>query len=179
MAIRATQKNKMSYPVISKLVGEYFSKSAVLSGHPSVENGHSPELNHVSSTSGSCFNSLEPHFAHFAGSSRATITSLHFPQYPAGIRCPHQSCRESVQSLIFLIQLKYSCRRFSGTIKISPRSTASIAGSASGFILQNHCVEALGSTIVLLRSQIPIALTWSVIFSSNPCAFKSSTIFFR
>ena len=42
-------------------------------------------------------------------------------------------------------------------MRISPRSTAAIAGSASGFILQNHCVEARGSTIVLLRSHNPTA----------------------
>ncbi len=129
-------------------------KSAVSSGQPSVENGHSPELNHVSSTSGSCAIFPDPHFAHFTGASRATIISLQSPQYHAGIRCPHHNCRESVQSRIFLIQLKYSCRRFSGMICISPLSTAAIAGSASGFILQNHCVEARGSTIVLLRSHI-------------------------
>ncbi len=38
---------------------------------------------------------------------------------------------------------------------MSPRSTAAIAGSASGFILQNHCVETQGSTMVRQRSQIP------------------------
>ena len=80
---------------------------------------------------------------------------------------------------MFLIQLKYSSRRLSGTIWISPRSTAAMAGSARGFILQNHCVEARGSTIVLLRSHKPTAFVCSVIFSKRPSAFKSSTIFFR
>src|SRR4029077_4265555 len=179
MIIRATQKNRMSYPVIIKLVGYYFAKSAVFSGQPSVENGHSPELNQVSRTSGSCSRFVDPHVAHFAGASRITVTCLFSLQYHAGIRCPHQSCRDNVQSRIFLIQLKYSSRRFSGTIRISPCSTASIAGPASGFILQNHCVEARGSTIVLLRSHNPTACVYSVTFSSNPWVFKSSTIFFR
>ena len=127
-------------------------------GQPSVENGHSPELNQVSRTSGSCSRFVDPHVAHFAGASRTTVTCLFSLQYHAGIRCPHQSCRDNVQSRIFLIQLKYSSRRFSGTISISLRSTAAMAGSAIGFILQNHCVDARGSTIVLLRSQSPIAL---------------------
>src|SRR5258708_39851856 len=116
MIIRATQKNRMSYPVISRLVGEYVLKSSVFSGQPSVEKGHSPELNHVSRTSESCSRFVDPHVAHFAGASRATVTCLFSLQYHAGIRCPHQSCRDSVQSRIFLIQLKYSSRRLSGTI---------------------------------------------------------------
>src|SRR5207302_6229037 len=152
-------------------------KSSVCSGQPSVENGHNPELNHVSRTSGSCSRFGDPHAAHFAGVSRATVTCLFSLQYHAGMRCPHQSCRDMVQSRMFVIQLKYSVRRFSGTIRMSPLSTAAIAGSASGFILQNHCVERRGSTTVLLRSQSPIALACSVIFSSKLCAFNSSTTF--
>jgi len=64
-------------------------------------------------------------------------------------------------------------------MRISPRSTAAMAGSASGFILQNHWFDIRGSTIVLLRSQIPIACVCSFTFSSSPCAFKSSTILCR
>ncbi|CAB4763879.1 unannotated protein [freshwater metagenome] len=51
--IRATQKNRMSYPVTKTLVGKNFAKSSVLSGQPSVEKGQSPEENQVSKTSGS------------------------------------------------------------------------------------------------------------------------------
>src|ERR1700726_1995792 len=121
-----------------------------------VENGHSAELNHVSSTSGSCVSLPEPHFVHFDGVSRATMISSQSPQYQAGIRCPHQSWREMHQSRILRIHSKYSVRRFSGTISMSPRSTAAIAGSASGFIFTNHCVEARGSIMVPQRSHVPI-----------------------
>src|ERR1700722_17479871 len=122
-----------------------------------VENGQSAELNQVSSTSGSCVILPEPHFAHFVGVSRDTMISLHSLQYHAGIRCPHQSCREMHQSRILRIHSKYSVRRLSGPISMSPRSTAAIAGSASGFIFTNHCVEARGSIIVPQRSQAPTA----------------------
>ena len=128
----------------------------------------------MSSTSGSCAIFAEPHFAHFAGLSRATVTPLHAAQCHAGMRCPHHNCREMHQSRMLRIQLKYSSRLFSGIMRISPLSTAAIAGSASGFILQNHCVEARGSTIVLHRSQCAMACVCSVIFSSSPCAFRSS-----
>ena len=151
----------------------------MFSGQPKVENGQSPELNHVSKTSESCSRFVDPHVVHFAGISRATVMCLFSLQYHAGMRCPHHSCRESVQSRILCIQFRYSWRRLSGTIWISPHSTAAIAGSASDFIVQNHCVEARGSTMVLLRSHNPIAFVCSVIFSSSPSAFKSSTIFFR
>ena len=139
-------------------------KSAVFAGQPSVENGHSAELNQVSRTSGSCSRLADRHVAHFAGVSRATVTCLFSPQYHAGMRCPHQSCRDSVQSRMLRIQLRYSVRRLSGTMWMqfslpgSYSSTALIAGTARSFILQNHCVEMRGSTTVLLRSQRPIAL---------------------
>src|ERR1700675_4679916 len=122
-----------------------------------VENGHSAELNHVSSTSGSCVSWPEPHFAHFDGVSRATMISLQWPQYQAGIRCPHQSWREMHQSRMLRIHSKYSVRRLSGKMSTSPRSTAAIAGSANGFIFTNHCVEARGSMMVPQRSHVPIA----------------------
>ena len=52
--MRATQKKMMSKPVTSTLVGvEALASSAVGSGQPSVENGHSAEENQVSSTSSS------------------------------------------------------------------------------------------------------------------------------
>src|ERR1700741_2651159 len=119
-----------------------------------VENGQSAELNHVSSTSESCVSFDEPHFVHFAGVSRATMIALQSPQYHAGMRCPHQSCREMHQSRMLRIHSKYSVRRLSGTISISPLSTAAMAGSASGFIFTNHCVEARGSMTVPQRPQV-------------------------
>mmetsp|Transcript_6419 Transcript_6419/g.15541 ORF Transcript_6419/g.15541 Transcript_6419/m.15541 type:complete len:203 (+) Transcript_6419:749-1357(+) len=54
MTIRATQKKRMSEPVSRSVLGKNALKSAwLLSGHPTVENGNSPEENHVSSTSSS------------------------------------------------------------------------------------------------------------------------------
>src|SRR6202051_698355 len=114
-----------------------------------VENGHSAELNHVSSTSGSCVSLPEPHFVHFDGVSRATIISLQSPQCQAGIRCTHHSCREMHQSRMLRIHSKYSVRRLSGMSSTSPRSTAAMAGSARGFIFTNHCVEGRGWVMVL------------------------------
>src|SRR5229473_1853086 len=116
MIIRATQKNRISYAVFCLKKKKNILKSGVASGQPSVEKGHNPELNHVSRTSGSCSNFVDAHFEHFSGASRATIISLQFPQCQAGMRWPHQSCRDSVQSRMFLIQLKYSSRLLSGTI---------------------------------------------------------------
>ena len=76
------RKNKMSYPVINKRRRDSISqKSAVSSGHPNVENGHSPELNHVSSTSGSCRNFVDPHLGHLRWIQPATRQSLrHSPR---------------------------------------------------------------------------------------------------
>ena len=54
MIIRATQRAMMSRAVESRSVGKNASSSGCLSGQPSVANGHSAELNQVSSTSSSC-----------------------------------------------------------------------------------------------------------------------------
>lgn len=52
--IRATQKNRMSIPVSSRVVGKNALKSSwSTSGQLNTENGNSPELNQVSSTSSS------------------------------------------------------------------------------------------------------------------------------
>src|SRR5258707_13985701 len=96
-----------------------------------VEKGQSAELNHVSSTSGSCVSLLEPHFVHFAGVWRATIISLQSPQYQAGMRCPHHSCREMHQSRMLRIHSKYSVRRFFGSNSVLALSNAAIASLAS------------------------------------------------
>src|SRR6266481_6018480 len=124
-----------------------------------VEKGQSAELNHVSSTSGSCVSLLEPHFVHFAGAWRATIISLQPAQYQAGMRCPHHSCREMHQSRMLCIQWKKVFDQVSGTNFVLPCSTASMAGLASGSILTNHCVEIIGSTTVSQRWQCPTACT--------------------
>jgi hypothetical protein len=55
MTMRATQKNRMSWPVSRRLPGKCRSKSAVLRGHPSAANGKSDDENHVSRTSSSWY----------------------------------------------------------------------------------------------------------------------------
>src|ERR1700687_5251438 len=91
MIIRATQKKRISYAVISKVVGKHTAWSRVFSGHPKVVNGSSPDENHVSSTSVTCSSFAPPHFVHFVGASRATIISLQFSHVHAGLRCPHHN----------------------------------------------------------------------------------------
>ncbi len=55
MIIRLTQKNRMSQPVSSMLVGKKFLKSLLsVLGQPRIDMGHKPELNQVSRQSGSC-----------------------------------------------------------------------------------------------------------------------------
>ena len=70
------------------------------SGQPSVANGQSAELNHVSSTSVSRVSSVEPHSAHAAGSVSSTVMCPS-GQYQAGIWWPHQIWREMYQSGAF------------------------------------------------------------------------------
>ena len=54
------------------------------SGQPSVENGHRPELNQVSSTSVSCSSSVEWQCGQTAGVSRATVILSQLRQCQAG-----------------------------------------------------------------------------------------------
>ena len=56
-----------------------------VTGQPSVENGHRPDENQVSSTSSSRVRCVQPHFSHFVGSSRETLIWPHSSQYHAGI----------------------------------------------------------------------------------------------
>ncbi len=112
--MRATQKNRMSKPVIinpGRIIG---ARSSVSSGQPSVENGHRLELNQVSSTSGSCVSLVDRNVGH-----RRCFASygdlLQSPQCHAGMRWPHQSWREMHQSRMFSIQLKNVLFQFSGT----------------------------------------------------------------
>src|SRR5208337_930592 len=106
MIMRATQKNRISYAVFCLKKKKKTSASRVFSGQPNVVKGNRPEENQVSSTSVSCSSFAEPHFGHLAGVSRATITSSQSPQCHTGIRCPHHSCREIVQSWMLYIQFK-------------------------------------------------------------------------
>ena len=107
MIIRATQKKMMSYPVIEQIAsGSSAAGPRCLSGQPSVENGHSPDENQVSSDvlvlpQRSRRTARTP-----SASPRATIISPQASQYQAGMRCPHQSCREMHQSRMFSIQWK-------------------------------------------------------------------------
>src|SRR5206468_10470156 len=98
--------------------------------------------------------SAPPHFVQAAGAVRATIVSLHLPQYQAGMRCPHQSCREMHQSRMLCIQWKNVFDQLSGTNLVLPCSTASLAGLASASILTNLCVDSSGSTTASQRRQV-------------------------
>ena len=102
MAMRATQKKMMSKPVTSTEVGYHVRSSTVSSGQPSVEKGHRPEENHVSSTSGS-WRTGPPQLGHAVRSVRETCTEPSRSQCHAGMRCPHQSCREMHHGRMFSI----------------------------------------------------------------------------
>ena len=75
---------------------------SVCSGQPMVENGHMPEENQVSSTSGSW---VQPS----PGGSSSGPTQRISPSgpYQTGIRWPHHSCREMHQSCMLSTQSKY------------------------------------------------------------------------
>src|SRR5438552_3341514 len=120
-----------------------------------VEKGQRPELNQVSSTSGSCSNLSDPQRAQPDGASRATMISWQLPQCQAGMRWPHHNCRETHQSRMLYIHSKYVLVQFSGMNSIRFDSTAAMAFSASGFILMNHCFETSGSMTVLQRWHLP------------------------
>src|SRR3712207_7443831 len=53
--------------------------------------------------------------------------------------------------------------------------TTCIAGSASGFVLTNHCVLTSGSTIVSQRSQRPTGTSCGSVFTSVPSPSKILT----
>ncbi len=75
-------------------------------GQPKTETGSRPEENQVSRTSVSCVICAEPQCEQAAGSTRATVVLWQFAQCHAGMRWPHQSCREMHQSWMFSIQLR-------------------------------------------------------------------------
>ena len=105
----------MSRPVIIRSVGWNVSRSSVRSGQPSVANGHSAELNQVSSTSGSWVRSLPPQGRQAWGVSTVTVSSPHAPQVHTGIRWPHQIWREMHQSRMFSSHSMEYWRNRSGT----------------------------------------------------------------
>ncbi|OQA84560.1 MAG: hypothetical protein BWY28_02882 [bacterium ADurb.Bin236] len=121
-------------------------RSADLSGQPRVDSGHSPELNHVSSTSLCWAKSFEPHFGHASMSSIEHERVPQEPQSHTGIRWPHHNCLDMHQSRMFSSQSRYTLVQRSGTKRVLPSFTASIAGPASSFILTNHCRLKYGST---------------------------------
>ena len=53
-----------------------------------------------------------------------------------------------------------------------PSSTTRMAGSASGLVLTNHCLETSGSTGVLQRWHVPSGSLWSSVLTSRPCVFE-------
>src|SRR5580692_619556 len=101
-------------------------------GQPKTETGNSPDENQVSSTSVSCVIFSDPQCAQAVGSTRATVILWQVAQCHAGIRCPHQSCREMHQSWMLRIHSKYVFPYCSGVNRMCPFSTAAIALSASG-----------------------------------------------
>src|SRR5579871_4615343 len=117
-----------------------------------VENGQRLELNQVSSTSVSCSMRADEQCAQAAGVSRDTVILWQSAQCQAGMRWPHQSWREITQSRIFSIQWKNVFSQLSGTKRMRPSRTASMAFAAIGVVLTNHCVETSGSTMVPQRS---------------------------
>src|SRR5687768_11796663 len=100
--MRATQKKMMSKPVTSTLLGtkalnrsHSAARSVVSPGQPRVENGHSAEENHVSSTSSSWRNAPT---GGVVACERASASSSPTKMLPAssdqaGMRWPHQSWR--------------------------------------------------------------------------------------
>ena len=74
-------------------------------------------------------------------SSGPTQRSSPSGPYQTGIRCPHHSWREMVQSCMLSTQSKYLAAISGGWIGVRPSRTASPAALASGATLTNHCVR--------------------------------------
>src|SRR6266581_8657795 len=128
MIMRTTQKKMMSNPVISTELGRKVLSSGVSSGQPSVEWHQSCDENQVSSTSSSCRKALAgwPDRRDASSTLRATNT-LPDSSYHAGMRCPHQSCREMHQSCTWSSQWLYVDVQCSGTNLM--RTGSPVAGS--------------------------------------------------
>src|SRR3989344_5725038 len=106
--MRISQRYKISYPIVIHCVGWNVARSLVFSGQPSVENVHEPELNHVSSVSGSC---SQP-----SPCGALVPTCISSPLYHTGMRCPHQSWRDKHQSCNFSTRSRYNFVNRSGVI---------------------------------------------------------------
>src|ERR1700712_4235125 len=115
-----------------------------------VENGHIPELNQVSSTSGSC---VQPSPGGCSSGPTQRISPA--GPYQTGMRCPHHSCREMHQSCMLSTQSKYLGANSCGWIRVWPPRTASPAACASGPTLTNHWVDNRGSMTSSEREQCP------------------------
>ena len=81
------------------------ASSLVFSGQPMVVKGQSAELNQVSKTSSSCLMLPPPQWAQTLGSAVLTVILPQSAQFQAGMRWPHQICREMHQSRMLAIQL--------------------------------------------------------------------------
>ena len=106
ITIRATQRKMISRAVVRKLGRDRRPAArGVSSGQPRVANGHSAELNQVSSTSVSCSQRAgsmpRSRAARAASSSDSATISSPAAQYQTGIRWPHQSWREMHQGRMF------------------------------------------------------------------------------
>ena len=134
------------------------------SGQPSVENGHSPELNQVSKMSGSWVSSAagRPQASQAPGPAVAGLT-VTWPsgQYQAGIRWPHQSWRLTFQSRISVSQCSQTLSKRSGRMSVRFERVAARAASARGAVRTNHCVLRRGSTTSSVRWQRPRIISWA------------------
>ena len=84
-------------------------------------------------------------------------------QYQAGMRCPHQSCREMHHGLMFSIHCRYTEVERSGTIRTSPSRTTRAASAASSVVSTNHWFETSGSTTTPERCEC--ATLWTCVSS--------------
>ena len=137
-------------------------------------NGHSAELNQVSSTSGSRTSSAEPQSVQAVGVVRAIVV---WPsgQYQAGIWCPHHSCRETFQGRIASSQSTATRPCTGGWKRTRPERIASAAGFASSSMRTHHCSETSGWMRVPERWQWPTAWRYDSRFSSWSCSLSQST----
>src|SRR5699024_967406 len=127
--------------------------SAVRSGQPIVENGHSPEENQVSSTSVSWV------YPAGASSSGPTHTTSPSGPYQMGIRWPHHSCREMHQSCMSSTQSNQRGSWLVGWITVSTSRTASPAILANSNTRTYHCRDSRGSIGSPERSEWPTEWT--------------------
>ncbi|SLI05423.1 Uncharacterised protein [Mycobacteroides abscessus subsp. abscessus] len=119
------------------------------SGQPIVENGHRPEENQVSRTSGSC---TQPSGAVSPGPRHTTSPS---GPYQIGMRWPHHSWREMVQSCMLSTHSNQRGSWLAGWMTTWPLRTASPAALASASTLTHHCIDRRGSIGSPVRSECP------------------------